>query len=225
MLVKLPSDVFFPLGDFFSRFQDDLYGVHAPYLPMAIYLEEPFPIPNLGLFNGIYPQQFLKIDREQGQCGGLNSPIHHQDLSIVLRSKWSDKDHALSFFLCCSLYSKQEALAKMGVQFIFYPAVSSALSNQCKYGIVFSHCHRLLSRCSYKADFILAVQDLMRKLHEKPGGGYKLSRMLKYYQRFLQQYQSSLLQRFSAKPVALAVPVISFLRDLRNLRKNESMEE
>ena len=141
---------------YLSRYQDDVCAAHAPSMRAAIYNTQSF-YPNFPGFNpllsGIYPSQYLKVDVEQE--GGVGESVVHQDLSILLHRD-TDAHGAVSYSLRSSLYNKQDSLLRKGVNFKFYPAATSNLSNQAKYGIVYSQCLRYSKRCSSKASFIVA---------------------------------------------------------------------
>jgi hypothetical protein len=51
-----------------------------------------------------------------------------------------------------------------GAQLILYPHATTMLSDQCKYGIVYSQCHRYYMRCTLLKDFQEACKILIETL-------------------------------------------------------------
>ena len=59
------------------------------------------------------------------------------------------------------VYDKSETFAAAGVDFVYYPHVTSLLSMQCKYSIVLSQSYRFVCRCSVIHDFFYSVAKLI----------------------------------------------------------------
>ena len=91
--------------------------------------------------------------------------VHHQDVAVYRRVssvpgqragkrrvivKWHTK-----------VYDKSETFAAAGVDFVYYPHVTSLLSMQCKYGIILSQSYRFVRRCSVIHDFFYSVAKLI----------------------------------------------------------------
>ena len=197
---------------YLSRYQDDVHAVDAPSLREAVYNTDHF-YPDFPGFNprlhGIYPSEYLRVDIEQE--GTVGQSVHHQDLNIKL-ARATDSHGHVSHSLRCSLYSKQDSLLRKGVKFKFFPAASSSLSNQCKYGIVFSQSLRYSKRCSSKASFIVAVKSLLQKLVNK---GYSKSLLLKFYRRFCNKFGRCSKIYSITCPSQLLIPISGWLKNLQ----------
>ena len=106
--------------------------------------------------------------------------VHHQDVAIYLRNvsmsgqlvqKWQTR-----------VYDKSIKFEAAGVQFVYYPDVSSLLSTQCKYGIVLSQSNRFVRRCTIPHYFFEAVARLIHYMVARKQ--YQLGRCLEFYVQF-----------------------------------------
>ena len=100
------------------------------------------------------------------------------------------------------LYDKSVKFESLGVKFVKYPAASSMLSKQCKYGIVYSQSFRFARRCSLAHDFFYVTAQLIVTLVR--GKGYNKQLCLRYYERFVSK-RLGLYNRHSVR--ALTLPV------------------
>ena len=80
-----------------------------------------------------------------------------------------------------SIYDKTDKFAEKGVELIQYPDVDSAISEQCKYGLVFSQACRYATRSTQKMGFFFAMKKLLRKLIVK---GYHKGKLMRQYSKF-----------------------------------------
>jgi len=175
---------------FIHRFQDDVFVAHCKYIHdgLALYVESFFQLdglPHPRGFHGLYPGKFLNIAHEQcSQWHVLpDSPanmVHHQDVAIYLRvvkmggqpvPKWQTR-----------VYNKSIKFEAAGVQFVYYPDVSSLLSTRCKYGIVLSQSNRFVRRCTIPHDFFEAAARLIHYMVACKH--YRLDYCLEFYVQF-----------------------------------------
>ena len=106
--------------------------------------------------------------------------VHHQEVAIYLRvvtmggqpvPKWQTR-----------VYNKSIKFEAAGVQFVYYPDVSSLLSTRCKYGIVLSQSNRFVRRCTIPHDFFEAAARLIHYMVACKH--YRLDSCLEVYVQF-----------------------------------------
>ena len=143
-----------------ARFQDDIFAGEAPYFLRAHDRQQFWSTdhPHTSTFDerdfphrGIYPCQYLTIEREQLS----SSKVNHQDVTIFRVVTWS-KSNRRTIKFHTKMYSKIDKLKSTGQSFVFYPDVDTFLSPKCTYGIVLSRAYAFARRCSQAESFVEA---------------------------------------------------------------------
>jgi hypothetical protein len=156
-------------------------------------------VPNFSMpgypYRGIYPR-CLNVELEQdNRCigakpGGLPvhhepPPVHHQDVLIYFDRRSGGNGTTISRFLC-KVYDKKIKLMAAGAKLIYYPHASSMLSEQCKYGIVFSSAYRYFGHCTILQDFQTEMINIIKTLVLKKE--YRITLCMAQLKRFALKY-------------------------------------
>jgi hypothetical protein len=216
-------DFFYKNFAFISRFQDDIVALAAPSFQRALYKTRRWGADNDDTrpadvavapgypYCGIYPsslniaieQDNRHVDGDPGKARARELvPVHHQDVLIFFRSEMNQDGTVTSRFIC-KVYDKKIKLMAEGAQLIFYPHATTMLSDQCKYGIVYSQCHRYYMRCTLLKDFQEACKILIETLATKKN--YKIKMCIKEVRRFTLKYAHIYDARVPGKVLAAIV--------------------
>ena len=141
-----------------TRYIDDLWN---PLIPSNVFQKYA---------KKIYPT-WLQLGAPEHEGKAVN----YLDMTI-----WNDGNTWHS-----KLYDKKVAMVAQGLKLNKFPHPESKLSQQCKYGVITSQCHRYRMACTRLRDFLKPAQTLYNTYVEK---GYHVPQINKYFERFMRNH-------------------------------------